>query len=1408
MKNRLLLLVSVAALTVLAYQLITASTVFTQVVENEFIKNIKQKFQAHYSHQPQDRIYVQFDKSLYAAGETVWFSARIRDARWLAPSTQSDIVHVQVIAPSGNILQHQKLLIKDGITAGDYELPADASGGIYKIKAYTQWQLNDTDTGAFVYDIMVQDVMLPQVKCKLDFERKAYTAGDEVVALLTMNGVANEPLSNMPFTYRIKIDGKLNQEQQATTGSNGSMHVRFTLPKKLETTDVNLETSIIYQGKPQTMVRSVPVVLNKISLQVFPEGGDIIAGCENVIAFKAVNEFNKPADVSGIVTDDAGVQVASFKSLHQGMGTFAFLPQAHHTYTVTVTHPAQTTVVLPDALPQGFALHADVSNKQYINVNVEATQPEVVSMVAQVRGSIYYATEWTLQAGKNNLVIPTAAFPMGVCQLTLFDSKEIERCERLVFVGYDKRLNVAISTDKEYYGPREKVTATLKVTDERGMPMPARFGISVTNDALLSYADNRQGSILSALLLQPDIKEKIAEPDFYFSNHVLAAKALDCVMLTSGWRRFTWQQVMLPPIALKYMPERAVLAGTVIDATTGKPMAQAEVSFNAQTIFTNDDGVFKFQYFDLIEAKNLSVKKPGHAQYDEMISQYNQQKIIYMHPPIQELGAAMQLDNRRHKNVVWMAKAAEKNVVVNDMNDEIMDMEAPIPAIAEMNEADQPKGREILKPAQAGMFKRERMFAATTGDTTTTDRNNLASTLYWNPDLVVDKSGTKQFSFITNDALTSYKITAEGIATKGLLGSGNKIIVTQKLVGLQAMLPSHVVQNDLIHVPVTISNRANKAIDGQLQIKAPLGFVLQEKLTGAIHIEANSSKTVFVKYHVASWPGTDTLKVQFNAGNISDACKLPVHTLAQGYPVSLAFNGNAMHAKYQALINHAVPGSIKVNVTAFPSVVADLLTGIDGILREPNGCFEQTSMSSYPNILVRNYLKAAGINDAKLEARANDLIDRGYKKLISFETPQQGYEWFGGAPGHEALTAYGLLQFTDMQAVYAQVDNAMMQRTKQWLLSKRDGNGGYIRNARALDSFGAASKEVTDTYITYALAEAGYNDIDKELKLAYNVAIKSGDAYLLGLAANAHFANKKNKEAETLLEKLITQQDANGSFTGKTHSITRSTHQALAIETTSLAVMALLRSNNNVMSMQNAVTFLIKSRNGYGNFGNSQSTIMALKALTAYAQFAKQTNESGQLVCYLNNKLIGKKVYEAGNRNAIVLPNLEKHCANGKAQFEVAIEGAKQAMPHTLSIQYHTQLPISSDSCMVGLKVALNNHEIRIGETVRLTATINNKTNNGLPSTMVTLGIPSGCQLQMWQLKEMMEKNQLDYFEIKGNMLHIYYRQMKPAEIKTLHFDLLAEVPGIYEAPASSAYLYYTNEFKTWQQMPKLKIKI
>jgi hypothetical protein len=487
-----------------------------------------------------------------------------------------------------------------------------------------------------------------------------------------------------------------------------------------------------------------------------------------------------------------------------------------------------------------------------------------------------------------------------------------------------------------------------------------------------------------------------------------------------------------------------------------------------------------------------------------------------------------------------------------------------------------------------------------------------------------------------------------------------------------------------------------------------------------------------------------------------------------------------------------------------------MLKGIESILQEPYGCFEQTSSSTYPNIMVLDYLNTQKDPDPGVMKKAGDLIGKGYNRLVSFETKEKGYEWFGENPGHEALTSYGLMEFKDMEKVFPGVDTAMVKRTSEWLLSRRDGKGGFLRNEKALDSFGRASDAITNAYIVYALSEAGFvHEIRKELDKATATALAENDPYQLALVANALF-NVNDPQKGPVLKKLLGHQNPDGSWTGKICSVTCSTGRGLSVETTALAVLAILKSETREPKIiEKGVRFIVGARSAHGGFGNTQSTVLALKALSAFARYARRTAEPGTIVIDVNGRKAGEVSYKAGVQGEITIPAsvLTPFFSRGACKVRIRFVDVKNPLPYTLAVNYNTLTPASSKDCALSLKTALAAEAVKAGGTVRLNATlVNTMKDKGQPMTLAIIGIPGGLSLQPWQLKDLQDRKLVDYYEVLGNNLVLYYRQMKPGEIRYVALDLKAEVPGSYEAQASSAYLYYTAENKTWVEGERIRI--
>src|SRR5260370_35630842 len=110
----------------------------------------------------------------------------------------------------------------------------------------------------------------------------------------------------------------------------------------------------------------------------------------------------------------------------------------------------------------------------------------------------------------------------------------------------------------------------------------------------------------------------------------------------------------------------------------------------------------------------------------------------------------------------------------------------------------------------------------------------------------------------------------------------------------------------------------------------------------------------------------------------------------------------------------AIKGASAVLVKLYPGTLSQVVEGLDGILRMPNGCFEQTSSTTYPNILVLDYLKHNKKINPELQLKAEQYINVGYQRLVTFECKNGGFSWFGNEPAHQILTPYGLLQLCDI----------------------------------------------------------------------------------------------------------------------------------------------------------------------------------------------------------------------------------------------------------------------------------------------------------------------------------------------------------------------------------------------------------
>jgi hypothetical protein len=167
------------------------------------------------------------------------------------------------------------------------------------------------------------------------------------------------------------------------------------------------------------------------------------------------------------------------------------------------------------------------------------------------------------------------------------------------------------------------------------------------------------------------------------------------------------------------------------------------------------------------------------------------------------------------------------------------------------------------------------------------------------------------------------------------------------------------------------------------------------------------------------------------------------------------------------------------------------------------------------------------------------------------------------------------------------VDAAMVDRSREWLIKQRDGKGGFERKRRALHTW-IEDKDCSNSYILWALLESGQKDLDREMAAVKASASATSNSYVVALAANSLFLTGDRSGAKTLMDRLASKQAPTGVVTGATASIVGSSGESLDVETTALSVLAWLRDAAYAGAVEKSIKYLADScKNGPAASGST-----------------------------------------------------------------------------------------------------------------------------------------------------------------------------------------------------------------------------
>ncbi len=348
---------------------------------------------------------------------------------------------------------------------------------------------------------------------------------------------------------------------------------------------------------------------NKYEVQFFPEGGNMVNGIPSRVAFKVTDQNGKGIGCSGVIVNDKGDTVSQYNTLQFGMGSCWLTPGAGRSYTSVTVLPGGSHYMqaLPAAYNEGLVMHlADTLNNQLaVYVQSSATNGNaMVYLFAHTRGLVKTVLGNPLQDGSTLFLVDKSKLGDGISHFTVFNAARQPVCERLFFKRPAQQLAISATTSLPEYEQRKKITIAVQSAGNDGKSIAADMSMAVYRIDSLTRPDDI--NINSYLWLTSDLAGNIENPGYYF-NEVSPATdaALDNLLLTQGWRRFRWSDVLQPkkPV-FQFAPEYKghIIKGRVTNISTGHPVSGVECFLSVAGTRTqlrgdisDDSGYVKFE---------------------------------------------------------------------------------------------------------------------------------------------------------------------------------------------------------------------------------------------------------------------------------------------------------------------------------------------------------------------------------------------------------------------------------------------------------------------------------------------------------------------------------------------------------------------------------------------------------------------------------------------------------------------------------------------------------------------------------------------------------------------------------------------------------------------------------------------
>jgi hypothetical protein len=1424
---------------------------------------VKQPIQLEESQQ----ILLTADKPVYQPGQTIHLRALALDMANRTPIADQALTFEVEDARGNKVFKNKQTLSKFGIGSADFALADEVNMGTFTLRAVLA-------SGLAEKKVRVERYVLPKFKVAVTTERPYYLPGELVKGTVQADYFFGKPVAKSEVVIQVNtVDIGVTKlaELRGTTDEAGAYKFEYNLPNTFVGQPFEQGKAVAeFQARVtdgaehlQMQSKSVPVVKDPIQIALVPESRQLVPALPNRVYVACATADGAPlknADLAVTTSEDPAAVHLTTDSM--GMATYQFTPK-----TTQVTVTAQATSADGHSASASQAL-SGVPTKEGILLRTDKTLAKVGERLNLLAISTSKAGTVYVDVIRNKQTILTRAEPSKAGQASvnlnltndmvgtlevhaykILPDENIIRDTKTIVVAPADDLVVQVTPDKAEYRPGEDALLRFAVRNKANQPVASAIGLAIVDESVFALSELQPGLekvyfMLERELMEPkyeihglkpsDMMLKEREPGVTEPQRQRAAALLLAAAPASqefDYRANTW--------LTRFVAVREKAAEFI--STAQQKLQQCSQKYRQDTgnSLTGDQGLQPLVDRGYVPPKEL-LDPWGRSYKLELYGQTGAISYFALSSAGPD-GKWGTVDDILNVQQYYRNRSAGRAMGgfggglgaggFGGGRGDLLEADAKARFDDRFGVVNGPMGGaqplfmakadaiDLASAVRRDVAKDKR--EAGPGAAEPRLRQFFPETMYWNPAIITDANGRAEVRVPVADSITTWRMSMLANGAHGELGSATAPLKVFQDFFADIDLPISLTQNDRVEIPVAVYNYLPGDQDVTLKLDEQPWFSLEGPATQTVHMGRNQVKVVRYPITVKTL-GNHALKVTARGTKLSDALMRSIDVTPDGKEVRGAINDTLIKEAEKTVIfpEGAIPGASGLWVKLYPGAFSQVVEGLDGLLRMPNGCFEQTSSTTYPNVLVTDYLKTTKKINPELQMKAEQYINVGYQRLVTFECKGGGFSWFGTEPANQILTAYGLLEFSDMAKVH-DVDPALLQRTQRWLAGRQQADGTWPKDDGGIAE-GIINRQTdalrSSAYIAWALAESsmggpagfgGQNGVQtsgilspavpKAVAYVKEHRAEAKDPYTLALILNLLVKTERDSEttadaAEKLIRIAKTTEKA-AWWEGDTQTFTGASQGSADLETTGLAAYGLAKWGRNAGFTNKVLTYLVQSKDSYGTWQTTQGTVWSMKALL-YASTNGAGGGKGTVTVWANGAKAATIPITAEDSDVMRQVDLKELMKAGKNDVKLSYAGEGSLLYQIASRCYvpWENGPKAGPSGPLSIDVAYDKTTLAENDTANVTVTVKNNTNRVAEMPLIDLGIPPGFTVVPDELEAAVREKRISKYTLAQRQIIVYLEKLDPASTLKLTYQVKAKYPIKARIPISKAYPYYNPE--------------